>query len=156
MRERNMMCERNNTQLPLSHPPLGTCPTIHPGTCPDWESTGKLSLHRSTLSPLSHTSQGSFPCFKLSGAGIFNTGVSMAPSSSDSLNATPPNPFTHLVFVLCLMLGGNAGDAGANYTVPALDGLCLTPACTMFPTRDKQLQGRQCAAKVFSLPELYF
>ena len=57
-KETSMMCKRNMDRLPLAHPQLGTWPTTQA-----WALTGNqtsnLLVHRLTLNPLSHTSQGS-------------------------------------------------------------------------------------------------
>ena len=56
--EREKEKERNiNVWLPLTCPPLGTWPAAQAGA-PTWNGTGDLSVHKLTLNPLTHTSQG--------------------------------------------------------------------------------------------------
>ena len=55
--------ERNiNVWLPLTHHPLGTCPATHACALPENQTSDPL-VHRSALSPLSHTSRDPFLFF---------------------------------------------------------------------------------------------
>ena len=51
------MCERDIYQMPLTHPQLGTLPATQ-ACALTGNQTGDPSVHRPTLHPLSHSSQG--------------------------------------------------------------------------------------------------
>ena len=75
------MCERYINWLPLMHPLLGTWPETQ-ACALTGNRTGNSLVHRLTLSPLSHTSQGRFPIFYSPVSVVFQSAELQAPRDS--------------------------------------------------------------------------